>query len=258
MQTNKENTPSKEIQALQSYIGQAVDLLGNDPDPKDAGAFIYLGNPHIAIPHQLLTNERLESDEKIIWALLRESLPRPGHPSLLPSHQQIAKQISKASSVVSERIQVLRLYRWITLCAQVGRSDSGTWYRPIYAIHDEPIPLADTLFLDESYMQHVNQQMKSTTSRIAQTAKEVSNQLRHQIATEDVSISPGPVSRSLNGYQYKTRNNRTRYPETVINHEKESNNRIRNPDAVNNSEKQPDYDSIDDKKIKKMGLCQIE
>jgi len=192
---NKE--PSPEARALQAYIANAIDLLNSEQASDDDGALIYLGNPHIAIPHQLLVCSELDSNDKIIWALLREAIHRPGSPALLPTHGRIARQIGRPSQTVSECIQVLRINRWITSCARMGRSGKGTWQRSVYAIHDEPIPLADALFLDESYLEYVVMQMKSNSIRVAQAAREIHGRLKHQMATEDVSVSPGPIKRSL-------------------------------------------------------------
>lgn len=245
---------SPEAKALRAYISTAVELLNSTPGSDDDGALIYLGNPHVAIPHQLLVCQELESDEKIIWALMREAIHRPGHPALLPTQKHISAQMGRTRRKINESIQVLRIRRWITLCAHAGRSEEGNWKRPIYAIHDEAIPLADALFLDESYLEYITRLASdnSVTRRVADSAREAAEQLNHKIDREDVSLSPGPVARSLMGYSSSpedadhetaetadmgSENNRGYELPTVICQDEHGNNRGHELRSVKNAKK---------------------
>ncbi len=233
---NEEVSP--ETLALRAYIERATELLNSEQAFTDDGALIYLGNPHIAIPRQMLICSELESDDKVIWSLLREAIHRPGHPALFPSQKQLASYIGKSSNVVNERIQILRIHRWITLCAYAGRSDSGKLQRPVYAIHDEPIPLADTLFLDESYLEWLSERQDSNASCVANAARQALEQLDRRFASgEDMTESPGPVSRSLCAMDdmipltqpvEPLQNDRLRHTESV----KSENNRLRHAESV--------------------------
>jgi hypothetical protein len=53
-------------------------------------------------------------------------------------------------STIARAIAILRVTRWLTLCRRV-RTPSGRFRGSIYALHDEPLPLADTCHLDTDY-----------------------------------------------------------------------------------------------------------
>src|SRR5690606_10337031 len=68
--------------------------------------------------------------------------------------------------------------RWLTLCRRV-RDIQGRFRGNIYALHDEPLPLADALYLDQEYIQfleqaqtHAHPQVRKVTSAVLGTIEE--------------------------------------------------------------------------------------
>ncbi len=222
--------PSDQTRALRAYINDAVTLLNNETQTESA--LIYLGNPHIAVPEQLLTRCDLDSDEKIIWMLLRNAIHQTGRPAIAPTQADLAHQINRSRQTVNEKIRVLRMLRFISVCARI-QSNSGPSFRPVYAIHDAPLPLADTVYLDEAYLAFVQSQQTSRSSnkRLADVADNVTQNVNRLIDTTDVSTSPSPLLHAV-----------ANIPPITVRHDK---NGKRTHDALTTQRSSANSDSAD-------------
>jgi hypothetical protein len=170
---------STEIQFLKQHIQQAASqLIAQRPDPEQSGigSLIYLGNHQDAIPRNLILDPHLESGEIHTWALLKVHLNNPALPSVIPSQSDLMAYLKCSRPVLSRHLQVLRALRWITLCAEVRGTD-GRYRGNVYAQHDQPLNLPDTLYLDPHYLDFLEQPSSGATLRRLRQIKDAV--LRH-------------------------------------------------------------------------------
>ena len=151
-----------EIETLKQHIQHAAGQLEQQPDPSGddgIGSLIYLGNHHDAVPRDLVLDPILESGEIHTWMLMKIHVDNPMLATRIPSQNSLITQLKCSRPIVSRHMQVLRALRWLTLCAEVRGSD-GQFRGVVYAQHDQPLSLADTLQLDSGYIDFLEQPTK--------------------------------------------------------------------------------------------------
>lgn len=157
-----------QLTQISRYIEKArQDLLSNGSD--DAGALLFLGEMQDPIPRTLIIDPTLNAIDVRIWMLLRISIANPVLPGKLPSQKELSKAISNSKMTIWSSMQVLRLNRWLTLCEKV-RDSKGQNRGNVYAIHTEPLAISDTLKLDASYIEFIEQSLESKISRVKNNA----------------------------------------------------------------------------------------
>ena len=162
-----------ETYALDALIRQSISRLQRTTAEKPTDAILFLGNWHQAFPALLVQDPVLEPVDKIAWMVICQHGRAAGTSTAFPSYSQIARQANIASTAtVSRAIAVLRATRWLSLCARV-RDTGGRFRGNVYALHDEPLPLADTMHLDPEYMafikgghQHHHARVRKVTTAI--------------------------------------------------------------------------------------------
>ena len=78
---------------------------------------------------------------------------------MFPSYEVLAKLLSDkpydnallSRKLVSQTLLLLRLTRWLTLCETV-RNAQGQVVGNFYILHDEPMPIIDTIQLNHDYI----------------------------------------------------------------------------------------------------------
>ena len=161
--------------ALDVMIRASLERLLDAPASTQAAseALLFMGNWHDAMPRLLIQDAVLEPVDKVVWQVIKLQAQSQTATSF-PSYAQIARHANVSSdATVSRALAILRATRWLTLCAR-ARDQRGRFRGSIYALHDEPLPLADTLYLDQDYMQflmHTAEAHSHNRARqIAQTA----------------------------------------------------------------------------------------
>lgn len=141
---------STRVQALEALIQSSLEELAAGNRPETADALLFIGNWNDALPRLLIHDPVLEPVDKIVWAVIKTCTdPRRG--TAFPSYGTIARLANvSAEGTVARALSILRLTRWLTLCGRV-RDRRGRFRGSVYALHDEPLPLADTLHLDNDY-----------------------------------------------------------------------------------------------------------
>ncbi|HGY12018.1 MAG TPA: hypothetical protein ENK36_06615, partial [Desulfobacterales bacterium] len=153
---------------ISRYIDKArYDLLSNNSD--DSGALLFMGEIQDPIPRTLIIDPTLNAIDIRIWMLLRICIASPTLPGKLPSQKDLSESISSSKMTIWSSMQILRLNRWITLCDKV-RDALGQNRGNIYAIHTEPMSISDTLTLDNSYIDFIEQSLDSKVSRVKNNA----------------------------------------------------------------------------------------
>ena len=144
----------------------------------------------------------LEPVDKLVWMVIMLHARETGGRAAFPSYDTIASKTNVSStSTVSRAIAILRLTRWLSLCARV-RQTSGRFTSNVYSLHDEPLPLADALYLDESYMVFVNQSQQHHHARVRHVAKALLASLDEDIRAGDLSRQESSIERRIQAAQH--------------------------------------------------------
>ena len=109
-------------------------------------------------PERVLRDPVLEPVDKTVWMVLRQSAIR----GRFPSYRRIGQAANISSkSTVSRAIVILRATRWLARCMESRTRGAGRRMsratRPgaevaVFALHDAPLPVPDTLHLDTGYL----------------------------------------------------------------------------------------------------------
>lgn len=186
--------------ALDVMIRASLDRLIETPTGGSAPseALLFMGNWHDAMPRLLIQDVVLEPVDKIVWQVIKLQAQSQTATSF-PSYAQIARYANVSSdATVSRALAILRATRWLTLCAR-ARDQRGRFRGSIYALHDEPLPLADTLYLDQDYMQFLMHTAQAHShNRARQIAQAVTESLQSEIEDgDDVLDPPAPLAQRL-------------------------------------------------------------
>ena len=142
-------------QALDALIRRTISQVRETTNDRTADAMLFLGNRHQAFPARLVQDPVLEPVDKVVWLVICQHGQAAGTNSAFPSYNTIARQANIASpATVSRAIALLRATRWLSVCARV-RDGGGRFRGNVYALHDEPLPLADAMHLDPDYLAFV-------------------------------------------------------------------------------------------------------
>ncbi|MBG58080.1 MAG: helix-turn-helix domain-containing protein [Porticoccus sp.] len=187
-----------ETVALDALIKATVQRVKNQPDAASPDAMLFVGNWHQAIPALVIQDPVLEPVDKLVWMVIMLHARETGGRTAFPSYETIAcKSNVSSTSTISRAIAILRLTRWLTLCAKV-RQKSGRFTGNVYVLHDEPLPLADALYLDQSYMTYVQESQEHHHARVRRIAQAVVDTLDQDVQQgKDLSNSGTAIERRL-------------------------------------------------------------
>lgn len=186
--------------ALDVMIRASLERLIETPTSTQppGEALLFMGNWHDAMPRLLIQDAVLEPVDKIVWQVIKLQAQSQTATSF-PSYAQIARHANVSSdATVSRALAILRATRWLTLCAR-ARDQRGRFRGSIYALHDEPLPLADTLYLDQDYMQFLMHTAQAHShNRARQIAQAALESLQGEIEDgDDVFEAPAPLAQRL-------------------------------------------------------------
>jgi len=201
-------TKSSELELIKQHIQRASNMLrqqstGDKEKSADMGSLIYMGNHHDSVPRELVTDSILDSGEIHTWMLMKIHINNPHLPSSIPSQNDLIDLLKCSRPVVSRHMQVLRAMRWITLCDEV-RGDDGRIRGHVYAQHDSPLSIQDTLVLDTGYIDFLE---KPCSGDVLKRLRSIKDGVLRQIYQEikngtDLNQSPtrlNQLSRNLGG-----------------------------------------------------------
>jgi hypothetical protein len=130
----------------------------------------------------------------VVMLAVRET----GGNTTFPGYDAIGKMANVASrSTIARAIAILRATRWLSLCARV-RKASGRFRANVYALHDEPLSLADALHLDTNYMAFLQHVQGHGHARVRTVAQGVLDSIDEDIqAGQTVCAQAHPIERRL-------------------------------------------------------------
>jgi hypothetical protein len=195
-----------ETHALDALIKATVERVKNQTDSDKADAMLFMGNWHQAIPSMVIQDPVLEPVDKLVWMVIMLQARETGGRTAFPSYDTLASKANVSStSTISRAIAILRLTRWLTLCAKV-RQKSGQFKGNVYILHDEPLPFLDALHLDGEYMHFIEQSTTHHHARVQTVAKAVLDSLDEDIQVgKDLSRTDSVLERRVQATQSLTR-----------------------------------------------------
>ena len=163
---------------------------------------LFLGARHQSFPVLVVEDPILEPVDKILWMVIWQRGAGGGTRALFPTYADMAaKAHIRSDTTIARAIAILRATRWLSLCARV-RGKQGKFRGNVYAVHDEPLSLTDTLPLDPEYLQFLDTAKTHPHPRVRKVAASVLASLDADIqAGLDVTAPPHPISRRLEAAQ---------------------------------------------------------
>ena len=192
-----------ETRALDAFIQATVNHLldaGSTGGQQD-DSLLFLGNWHDAMPRLIFLDPVLQPVDTRIWGVIKIAAAGTG-PTAFPTYKQIAKTANVGSeATVARSMAILRITRWLTLCRRV-RDGRGRFRGNVYALHDEPLPFADTLHLDQAYLQFLHQCLEHAHTQVRKVAEAVLGTIEDDVRTgRVVTETENPLERRLSSLQ---------------------------------------------------------
>lgn len=170
-----------ETAALDALIQETIAHVEASPGSEAADTMIFLGNRHQSFPTAVIRDPVLEPVDKLVWMVIMLGVSETGGNTAFPSYHAIAEQANVSSrSTVARAIAILRATRWLTLCGRLRKSN-GRFRGNLYALHDEPLPLADVIHLDRDYMGFLKKSVSHSHARVRAVAKGVLDSIDEDI-----------------------------------------------------------------------------
>jgi hypothetical protein len=187
-----------ETHALDALIQATVERAQRESGSPRTDTMLFMGNRHQSFPILVVQDPVLEPVDKLVWMVIMVQATETGGATAFPSYEYLAKTANVSSaSTISRAIAILRATRWLSLCARL-REASGRFRGNVYALHDEPLPLADALHLDPGYMEFLHHSLGHHHARVRLVAKGVADTIDEDIAAGiDICAEAHPLERRL-------------------------------------------------------------
>ena len=184
---------SPRAEGLQAFIDQSVEKLRRTGARGDTApdGLLFFGSWNDSIPRLLIRDPILKPIEVRLWSVMR-TLVEPAGPAAMPDYDTLVAYCNVGSrSTVSHALLILRITRWISLCARV-RDASGRYAGNVYALHDEPTTLGDAMHLDASYVAFLREMTGHRNARVRHLAQSVLDTIEEAIEEgQDVTRDTG-------------------------------------------------------------------
>ena len=162
-----------ETLALDELIKATIARVEASPNGGATDTVLFLGNRHQSFPTAVIRDPVLEPVDKLVWMVIMLTVRETGANTAFPSYEAISRMANVSSrSTIARAIAILRASRWLTLCGRI-RNASGRFRGNVYALHDEPLPLADVIHLDGDYMAFLNKAVSHGHARVRTVAQGV-------------------------------------------------------------------------------------
>ena len=184
--------------ALDALIEAAIARVETTAGSGPADSMLFLGNRHQAFPTAVISDPVLEPVDKLVWMVIMLAVGETGGHTAFPGYAAIGTMANVASrSTIARAIAILRATRWLTLCARV-RKASGQFRGNVFAVHDEPLPLADALHLDAGYMAFLGKNLNHGHARVRVVTQGVLTSIDEDIQTgHTVAADEHPLERRV-------------------------------------------------------------
>ena len=179
-----------ETLALDALIEKTVVQAASAARHEPADRMLFLGNRHHAFPTAVIKDPVLEPVDKLVWMTIMLGVQETGGNTAFPGYDAIGRIANIASrSTIARAIAILRATRWLTLCRR-ARTLSGRFCGNVYALHDEPLPLADACHLDADYQVFLQQAAAHAHGRVRAVAQGVLQSIDEDIRMGCEALAP--------------------------------------------------------------------
>ncbi|MCP3885582.1 MAG: helix-turn-helix domain-containing protein [Propionibacteriaceae bacterium] len=187
-----------ETLALDKLIKATIDRVETSPDGGASDTVLFLGNRHQSFPTAVIRDPVLEPVDKLVWMVIMLAVRETGANTAFPSYEAISRMANVSSrSTIARAIAILRASRWLTLCGRM-RKPSGRFRGNVYALHDEPLPLADVIHLDGDYMAFLNKAVSHGHARVRTVAQGVLASIDEDVGNgRNVCAQEHPIERRI-------------------------------------------------------------
>lgn len=252
MASGQEENPNQ-AHYLDRFIRNAEQhLLENPPESQKADSVLYVGNWQDAIPRAIWTDPLLDAIDVRAWGLIRIQ-SRPDAAIVVSINKLLQEKLGYSKPTVSRILYILRLTRWLSLCATV-RDEKGRFRGHVYAVHDEPLPVGDAIRLDTGYITFSKQQAHHKSSKIRNTARSLLAMIDERVEmNESVTNEVGTVSKfceDFSSHFFPTHRVKKINPVQV---NLDSRRRVKNINLDADTENQPLSNQV--KKLNPVPLC---
>ncbi|MDH4276427.1 MAG: STY4528 family pathogenicity island replication protein, partial [Gammaproteobacteria bacterium] len=165
------------ISALSVFMQQTLERV-NATEQASQDGLLFLGNWHDAVPRMLVQDPALDPLAWGTWLVLKTHTV-PNAPMAMPTYDRIAEQLKCSRTLLDKQLTTLRIARWLSSCTRVR--GSGRFKGNVYALHDEPITLADALHLDPGYLTFLQDAQKHQNEDIRDLAERALSTVGHVI-----------------------------------------------------------------------------
>ncbi len=195
---NKPSTSDAMPPGVRSLVRRAMGDLRQAASDTPRDTVLYLGQRHHAFPALLVADPVLGPVDKIIWMTLWQRGAGGGTQAPCPTYAEIAANAHvRSDTTIARGLAILRATRWLSLCARV-RGPQGKFRGNVYAMHDEPLPLADAVHLDPEYLAFLEMATSHPHPRVCKVAASVLASLDADIhGGIDVTAREHPIARRL-------------------------------------------------------------
>ena len=150
------------MSGLNQYLLQMIERSKATLETKSTSTsqdgLLFLGNPQLVFPRLLFDDPVLEPVDRNVWAAIKLHAADGDSVTAFPTYEEIMLRCNIGSkATVSRSIAILRACRWLTVCKARLRDAKGRVRGNIYALHDEPLQLAETLELDDAYLSFLHE-----------------------------------------------------------------------------------------------------
>ncbi|MCG7890141.1 MAG: STY4528 family pathogenicity island replication protein [Candidatus Thiodiazotropha endolucinida] len=187
-----------ETLALDELIKETIARVEASPDGDATDTMLFLGNRHQSFPTAVIKDPVLEPVDKLVWMVIMLAVRETGGNTAFPGYDAIAGMANVSSrSTIARAIAILRASRWLTLCGRM-RKASGRFRGNVYALHDEPLPLADVIHLDRDYMAFLDKAVGHGHARVRTVAQGVLASIDEDVlAGQNVCAQEHPIERRI-------------------------------------------------------------
>ncbi len=187
-----------ETLALDELIKETIARVEASPDGDATDTMLFLGNRHQSFPTAVIKDPVLEPVDKLVWMVIMLAVRETGGNTAFPGYDAIAGMANVSSrSTIARAIAILRASRWLTLCGRM-RKASGRFRGNVYALHDEPLPLADVIHLDGDYMAFLNKAVGHGHARVRTVAQGVLASIDEDVGEgRNVCAQEHPIERRI-------------------------------------------------------------
>jgi len=168
----------------------APSAASRRPSGEDLSQLVFVGNWQDACPRRLLFDPNLDPVDIVTWQVVRIHAD-PTRVVAFPSYRELMAAVRVSRATIARALAVLRLTRWLPLCAALRDAD-GRFAGHVYALNDDPLPLAETIAIDSGYVEFVEEMQRHRSVHVRKLAHETVRLLRAE-AIEPDRQALGPV-----------------------------------------------------------------